>query len=49
MPGFNVLMADFDPSFMQAGWRLMVAEDEAKKAVEILRNAQLAAVTSFER
>ena len=41
MPDFNVLMADFDPSFMQSGWRLMVVEDDAAKAADILREAQV--------
>jgi hypothetical protein len=41
MPDFNVLMADFDPSFMASGWRLMVTEHDAEKAVDILREAQL--------
>jgi hypothetical protein len=36
-----VLMADFDPSFMASGWRLMVTEHDAEKAVDILREAQL--------
>jgi len=41
MPEFNVLMADFDPSMMEHGWRLMVrAEDEAE-ARDILRDAQI--------
>ena len=41
MPDFNVLMAEFDPSMMEHGWRLMVrAEDEAE-AQAILRDAQL--------
>jgi hypothetical protein len=43
MPDFNVLMADFDPSFMESGWRLMVTEQDAVKATDILREAQLAA------
>lgn len=43
MPEFNVLMADFDPSFMQSGWRLMVADRDAAKAAAILRDAQLSA------
>jgi hypothetical protein len=42
MPDFNVLMADFDPSFMHSGWRLMVTAQDAVQAVEILRDAQLA-------
>lgn len=41
MPDFNVLMAEFDPSFMESGWRLMVTEHDAVKAAEILRDAQL--------
>ena len=41
MPDFNVLMAEFDPSFMQSGWRVMVAEKDVAKAAEILRDAQL--------
>lgn len=43
MPDFNVLMAEFDPSFMASGWRLMVAEHDAAKAAGILRDAQLSA------
>jgi hypothetical protein len=41
MPDFNVLMADFDPSFMESGWRLMVTQQDAKAAEEILRDAQV--------
>ena len=41
MPDFNVLMADFDPSFMASGWRLMVTEQDAEKAAGILHDAQL--------
>jgi hypothetical protein len=41
MPDFNVLMADFDPSFMESGWRLMVTEADAVTAQDILRDAQL--------
>lgn len=41
MPDFNVLMADFDPSMMEHGWRLMVREEDAAKALAILRDAQL--------
>ncbi len=43
MPDFNVLMAEFDPSFMASGWRLMVAEHEAARAAAILRDVQLGA------
>ena len=42
MPDFNVLMAEFDPSFMASGWRLMVSEKDVKAAAAILRDAQLA-------
>ncbi len=42
MPDFNVLMAEFDPSFMESGWRLRVSENEASNALAILRDAQLA-------
>lgn len=42
MPDFNVLMADFDPSFMASGWRLLVAETELERARAILVDAQLA-------
>jgi hypothetical protein len=42
MPDFNVLMAEFDPSFMASGWRLMVTEHDAARAAAILRDAQLA-------
>jgi hypothetical protein len=40
MPDFNVLMADFDPSMMESGWRLMVREDDAHDAQDILSHAQ---------
>ncbi len=43
MPDFNVLMAEFDPSMMEHGWRLMVHEADAEEAREILRDAQLEA------
>ena len=45
MPDFNVLMADFDPSMMESGWRLMVREQDAAKAEAILRDAQIGAST----
>jgi hypothetical protein len=46
MPDFNVLMADFDPSMMESGWRLMVrAEDEAD-ARAILSEAQVTAAAN---
>lgn len=43
MPDFNVLAAEFDPSMMESGWRLMVREQDAAKAQAILRDAQLSA------
>lgn len=43
MPDFNVLTADFDPSMMQSGWRLMVREQDAAKAEAILQDAQIGA------
>lgn len=43
MPDFNVLMADFDPSMMESGWRLMAREEDAELARDILRAAQLPA------
>jgi len=44
MPDFNVLMADFDPSMMESGWRLMARDEDAQLAREILRDAQLDAI-----
>ena len=44
MPDFNVLMAEFDPSMMEHGWRLMVRVEDEANASAILRDAQLAAV-----
>lgn len=41
MPDFNVLMAEFDPSMMEHGWRLMTHEEDAEHARGILRDAQL--------
>jgi hypothetical protein len=41
MPEFNVLMADYDPSMMEHGWRLLAREDIADEARGILRDAQL--------
>jgi hypothetical protein len=43
MPDFNVLAADFDPSMMESGWRLMVREQDEAKAQAILRDAQVGA------
>lgn len=41
MPDFNVLMADFDPSMMEHGWRLLGREEDAAQIEAILRDAQL--------
>jgi hypothetical protein len=40
MPDFNVLMADFDPSFMESGWRLMGIKQDAAAAQAILSALQ---------
>jgi hypothetical protein len=40
MPDFNVLMAEFDPSMMESGWRLMGRSEDVFKAQAILRDAQ---------
>lgn len=42
MPEFNVLMADFDPSMMEHGWRLLGRERDLKQIESILRAAQSA-------
>jgi hypothetical protein len=41
MPDFNVLMADFDPSMSQHGWRLLGRAEDAEKVEAILRDAQV--------
>lgn len=41
MPDFNVLMADFDPSMMESGWRLMVCAEDAREAQAILADVQI--------
>jgi hypothetical protein len=43
MPDFNVLMADFDPSMMEHGWRLLGREQDAAAIEAILRDAQVRA------
>ncbi len=40
MPEFNVLMADFDPSMMEHGWRLLGRERDFSQIEAILRAAQ---------
>lgn len=48
MPDFNVLMAEFDPSMMESGWRLMCRSEDLFKAQAILRDAQLEADATAE-
>ncbi len=43
MPDFNVLMADFDPSMMEHGWRLMGRVQDEPQVIAILRDAQIEA------
>lgn len=40
MPEFNVLMADFDPSMMEHGWRLLGRERDLRQIESILSGAQ---------
>lgn len=40
MPEFNVLMADFDPSMMEHGWRLLGSSEDASQIEAILRDVQ---------
>lgn len=40
MPDFNVLMADFDPSMMEHGWRLLGREQDAARVEAILQEVQ---------
>ena len=46
MPDFNVLTADFDPSMMESGWRLMVRQEDRLLAQSILEDAKDAAKES---
>jgi hypothetical protein len=41
MPEFNVLLADFDPSMMEHGWRLLGRAEDAEQIAAILQDAQL--------
>lgn len=41
MPEYNALMADYDPSMMEHGWRLMAHAENAQEARDILREAQI--------
>lgn len=41
MPEFNVLLADFDPSMMEHGWRLLGRAEDAEQIEAILRDAQM--------
>ena len=40
MPEFNVLLADFDPSMMEHGWRLLGRAEDAEHIAAILQDAQ---------
>jgi len=40
VPDFNVLTADFDPSMMESGWRLMARQEDRVMAQSILKDAQ---------
>ena len=40
MPDFNVLMADFDPSMMEHGWRLLGRAQDQHKVERLLREIQ---------
>ncbi len=42
MPEFNVLMAEFDPSMMEHGWRLLGHAEDAEQIAAIFHDAQLA-------
>jgi hypothetical protein len=48
MPEFNVLMADFDPSMMEHGWRLLGRSEDAEKIEAILRDAQTSPAPEHE-
>lgn len=41
MPEFNALLADYDPSMMEHGWRLLTHAENAEEAQAILREAQI--------
>ena len=41
MPEFNALLADYDPSMMEHGWRLLGREEDSAQIEVILRDAQL--------
>jgi hypothetical protein len=41
MPEFNVLLAEFDPSMMEHGWRLLGRAEDAEQIAAILQDAQL--------
>lgn len=43
MPEFNVLMADYDPSMMEHGWRLLGRQEDAARIARILEDAQAGA------
>ena len=41
MPEFNALLADYDPSMMEHGWRLLAHAEHADEARTILQEAQI--------
>jgi hypothetical protein len=41
MPEFNALLADYDPSMMEHGWRLLASSEHVEEARAILRDAQI--------
>lgn len=41
MPEFNTLLADYDPSMMEHGWRLLAHKNDAEEARAVLRDAQI--------
>jgi hypothetical protein len=40
MPEFNALLADYDPSMMEHGWRLLGSTEDVSRIEAILREAQ---------
>jgi hypothetical protein len=48
MPDFNVLMADYDPSMMEHGWRLMGRSEDVPEIERVLAEAQAEAARESE-
>lgn len=40
MPEYNALLADYDPSMMEHGWRLLGSAEDVSRIEAILREAQ---------